>query len=127
MKSRTKRLLIVEDSELILERLFLMLKDVEGLEIVGTAKTRQEAIQRIDSDLPDLVLLDIALSDGDGFQILEQIQAGRNAPQVVILTNFGNPLFRQRAKRLGVMHFYDKSTQFESAIDALTALARSEG
>ena len=69
------RALIVEDEvnsqELLKE---LIAEYTEGVEVVGTAKGVAEALKQIEDLAPDLLLLDIELSDGDGFQVLEQAE-----------------------------------------------------
>lgn len=67
--------LIVEDEvnsqELLKE---LIAEYTEGVEVVGTARGVAEALEQIKKLSPDLLLLDIELSDGDGFQVLEQAE-----------------------------------------------------
>lgn len=70
--------LIVEDEinsqELLKE---LIAEYSEGIEVVGTATGVTEALQKIEELDPDLLMLDIELSDGDGFQVLEQAKDPR--------------------------------------------------
>ncbi|MFK7973108.1 MAG: LytR/AlgR family response regulator transcription factor [Bacteroidia bacterium] len=67
--------LIVEDEinsqELLKE---LIAEYTEGVEVVGTAQGVKEALEKIGELSPDLLLLDIELADGDGFQVLEQVE-----------------------------------------------------
>lgn len=127
MASLSKKLLIVEDSPLILERMLRLLQGMERLMLLGTASTAEEALRRIRTDRPDLLLLDIALAEGDGFQVLEGMRSVIPGPEVIMFTNFANPLFRQRAASYGVRNFFDKSTEFDRAVHCLRTLVIGEG
>ncbi len=60
------RVLIVDDSALIRERLKTMLSEIAGVEIVGEAEDKMEAIASNDRLHPDVVILDIRLPRGNG-------------------------------------------------------------
>ncbi|MEM6263428.1 MAG: LytTR family DNA-binding domain-containing protein [Bacteroidota bacterium] len=66
--------IIVEDElnsqELLKE---IVSQFTEGVEVVDTAQGVKEALTAIETHQPDLLLLDIELSDGDGFQVLENV------------------------------------------------------
>src|ERR1700729_3419442 len=78
------RLLVVEDEPTILELLsgslrfagFTVLTAVSGAEAVGVAA----------SSRPDLILLDVMLPDGDGFDVIRSIRAGGPRVPVIFLT-----------------------------------------
>lgn len=123
MNTSRKRLLIVEDSGLIQERLLRLLEGVPEIQVIGVSPTATEAMRLIKSTHPDLLLLDIALEGGDGFQVLRDLNGHHEVSRVVMLTNFANPLFRQRAANWGVKYFFDKSTEFDHAIECLRKLA----
>lgn len=116
-------LLIIEDSPLIQDRLLKLLEGLHEIKVIAVVATVAEALDRIGLDRPAMLLLDIALSDGDGFEVLKGLEGRVPLTHVVMLTNYANPLFRQRAAKWGVRHFYDKSTEFDRAIDCLRRLA----
>lgn len=124
MSSPSRSLMIVEDSPLIQDRLVRLFEDVPEVRVVAVAPTQEEAVRRIDLDRPDLFLLDIALASGDGFHVLRHLDINEVGSRVVMLTNYANALFRQRATNLGVRHFFDKSTEFDRAIDCMRQLAQ---
>jgi two-component system LytT family response regulator len=68
--------IIVEDERNTQELLKSYIEEYcEGVEVVAMAMGVQEAIRAIEAHTPDLVFLDIELSDGDGFQVLEHFDA----------------------------------------------------
>ena len=122
------RVFLVEDSPLVCERLRAMLAGIEGARAVGIAATAREAIEGIRSEHPDVVLLDLRLAEGSGFDVLRALRAQARAGgaiDVFMLTNFAEAPYRRLAERLGVRGFFDKSTEFERVRDVLSAHAQS--
>jgi two-component system OmpR family response regulator len=86
MKAVTEsaRLLVVDDEATILELLSGSLR-LAGFEVV-TAASGAEAVQAAASSRPDLVLLDVMMPDGDGFEALRRIRSGGSEVPVIFLT-----------------------------------------
>ncbi len=126
MAPQPRRLLVVEDSPLILERLLRFIDGMTELKVVGVSATAADAIAKIEQERPEILLLDIALNEGDGFQVLEALRNKDMVRDTVMITNYANPFFRARASALGVNHFFDKSTEFERALRCLSDLASTE-
>jgi DNA-binding NarL/FixJ family response regulator len=100
---------IVEDSPLVRTRLVDMLESLPGTSVVGEAARADAAIRGILSSRPDVVLLDMNLGEGSGFDVLRAVC--RQAPQIdfYMLSNFAAEPYRQLAARLGAREFFDKS------------------
>jgi len=118
------RVFLVEDSPLVCERLRAMLAGIEGTRAVGTAATAREAIERIRSEHPDVVLLDLRLAEGSGFEVLRALRAQACAVEVYMLSNTADAPYRRAAEHLGARGYYDKSTEFERVRDALADRAQ---
>lgn len=73
------KILIVDDENEILKLLETVLKK-EGFTNIYTAKTSKEGLEGFKRIEPDLVLLDIMLPDGDGYEICKHIRANSNVP-----------------------------------------------
>ena len=115
------RVFIVEDSGMLRERLEKMLSAIPGAETVGHAPSARAAIAGIEAARPDVVVLDIQLEDGTGFDVMRAVRA--TAPQVrfYVLTNFAHEGYRRMAEKLGARGFFDKSREFAALRDALVA------
>ena len=118
------RVYLVEDSPLVCERLQAMLAEIEGTRAVGIAATAREAIEGIRSEHPDVVVLDLRLAEGSGFDVLRALQAQTSGIAVYMLSNTTDAPYRRAAETLGVRGYYDKSTEFERMRDALADRAR---
>jgi two-component system response regulator AlgR len=91
---QTERLsiLIIDDEPLARRRLQRLLAAIPGAGIVGTAGNVQQACDLIEELQPDVILLDIQMPGGTGFDILERL--GDNAPAVIFVTAFDHYALR---------------------------------
>ena len=72
-----------------------------------------EARQILTHVVPDVVVLDINLSDGSGIDLLEMVRLQNPRTVVIMLTNQSGAYYRKLCKTMGADHFLDKSTEFE--------------
>jgi two-component system OmpR family response regulator len=84
------RLLVVDDEPVILHLLSGSLR-FAGYDVV-TAPNGTEAVRAVASERPDLVLLDVMMPDGDGFEVLRRLRgAGREVPVIFLTARDGVP------------------------------------
>jgi two-component system response regulator EvgA len=114
---------LVEDSALLRSRLETMLAAIPGALTVGHAAGAQDAIQAILAQRPDVVVLDIHLEQGNGFDVLQALQQAALKTSVFVLTNYPNDAYRRKAEGLGARGFFDKSQELDSLRSALAAAA----
>ncbi len=80
----TKSILVVEDDPVICQLISWRLKKL-GYEVSGTAQTAEEAISRIRSGVPDLILIDIVLEGGvDGTALGSQVRREFGIPFIYL-------------------------------------------
>ena len=72
------------------------------------AHTQGDALKCLKRRLPDLVLLDLRLPNGDGMALLSLIRKMTPAPTIFITTAFGSEEIRSQAEKLGALEFIDK-------------------
>jgi len=114
------KLLIVDDSKLYRKFLTVLLRPYASS--VTTAASVSEAIAAIDSEPGlDVVVCDVVLGDGDGFEILEHAASLPGAPQVLMVTGYRDPSGLERAALLGAVGYLAKPTRLRSIADALRA------
>lgn len=107
------RVLIADDSAVVVERLADLLREIPAVELVGKAGTVSEAIVNIQVMNPDAVILDLQMPDGTGLDVLRAIRPNHPFLQVVICTNYPYPKYREECLLAGANFFLDKSTEFE--------------
>ena len=117
------RVLIADDSKLLVDRLVEALTQVNGIEIVGRAETGAEASKAIRRLKPDVVILDICMPDGTGIDVLDEMQNDQLMPLVIVLTNYSHSFYSKRCLQKGAKFFFDKSNEFEKVGEVLRSLA----
>lgn len=108
--------LAVDDEALALRRVELLLRRIPGVELVGMARTVEEALGHLQAQTPDVVLLDIRLTGGDGFTVAEALRVP-DAPQVVFVTAFDE--YAVRAFDVSATDFLVKPLEAERLAQAL--------
>ncbi len=118
------RVLIVDDSPLVLARLILRLSEEEGILLVGTAYSASEVMEAIEQLKPDAVVLDIHLSGKSGLEVLKKVKKQRPGLTVIVLTNYSQPQYEDKSFELGADYFFDKSSDFEEVVGILRGLRK---
>jgi len=125
-KSDMMQVLLVEDSRLLRDALVEMLADCENVRIKDFATNKQDAIHLLDQKQYDLVIADIELAEGNGFDVIKHTlrqDYSFKPPITLMLTNHSNRYYKSLAKHLGVNYFFDKSMDFETAIETIEQVA----
>ena len=97
-----------------------LIDELGRYEVVGVAKTGTEAIDGVAELLPDVLILDMAMPGGTGFNVLQVVKQRPSAPLVIVLTNY--PAYRKRCLAAGADYFIDKSADFDSFLHLLERL-----
>ena len=113
--------LIADDSALIRERLTALISEIDGVHLVGQATTALEAIALTDQLEPDVIVLDIRMPDSSGIHALQAIRWITQA-QVIMLTAFAYPQYRERCMQLGANYFIDKNQEFDQIARVLSEI-----
>ena len=120
-----KKLLIVDDHEIIRVGLRKMLEG-SGFEIVSEASTAAEAIEAVDRELPDVVLMDIRMEGGDGLNALGRMKLDHPDLPIVLFSAYDNPTYIARAVALGASGYVLKSAPRERLLEAINTAVAGE-
>jgi two-component system nitrogen regulation response regulator NtrX len=110
-------ILIVDDEPSIVQSLSGLLTD-EGFEI-SSAGNGYEALQQIETNAPDLVLLDIWMPGIDGLETLNEIKNKYPHTQVIMITGHGTIETAVQATKLGAFDFIEKPLSIDKVIVAI--------
>ncbi|MFA5997005.1 MAG: response regulator [Candidatus Paceibacterota bacterium] len=103
-----KKVMIVED-DVHVAKVYNMELTQKGFETI-LAVDGEEAIAKITSEVPDLIILDLMLPKKDGFAVLEEIKKNPILAKipVIVLSNLGQDSDKMRAEELGVNEYLIK-------------------
>jgi CheY-like chemotaxis protein len=118
------KILLVDDSEFILQRIQHLLEGMKQVKEVRTATSAEEAGEWIESYNPALVFLDINLPGKNGLQMLKEIRSKTTIdPTIVILTNNTLSGYRTECMQAGADYFLDKAKDFSTIPDIIQKTA----
>jgi two-component system OmpR family response regulator len=106
------RVLLVEDSTVLAERISELINPIEDVTLVGVVDTESAAVAAVKHDSIDVLILDLHLKQGTGFGVMRSLAQLPARPSVVVLTNYDLPEYQNAALGLGASYFLDKSRDY---------------
>jgi two-component system, OmpR family, response regulator len=120
--SASRTALLVEDDPDVRARIKSLLESQTALKVVGEADSADMAMAALANAPASVVVVDLVLAQGTGFDVIRQCQALPSRPEcIVLLTNYCTEDIRRKALELGADHAFDKSLELEALVNALTA------
>lgn len=128
MSLRNIKILIADDNREFCELLKEFISQEDDFLLVGVASNGVEALEIIEKEKPDLVVLDIIMPHLDGIGVLEKIATNgmEPRPKVIMLTAFGQQNVTQRAIELGADYYILKPFDFEVLANRIRQLVDGE-
>lgn len=117
---KKKRILLVDDDELITMSLEMIISSEHEFEIVGKGKSGREAVRLYNELTPDLLLMDIRMNDMNGLEAAEEILRAHKDAVILFLTTFSDDEYIVKALKLGVKGYLLKQ-DYKSLPAALNA------
>lgn len=115
------KVLIADDSAIVRERIIAMLSEIKEVRIVGEAQNADETVELTLKLEPDVVILDIRMP-GNGISVLPKIKDSKNAPIVIMFTNYPYEQYEKKCMEAGAEYFFDKSVGIKEVIKILNQL-----
>ena len=118
------RVLVVDDDFMVARIHRSYVEKVPGFRVLGEAHTAAQALQSVQAQAPDLVLLDIYLPDRSGLEVLREVRAAASpAPDVIVITAARDVETVRAAMHGGVASYLVKPFTFATFADRLTRYA----
>ncbi|MDR3584444.1 MAG: sporulation transcription factor Spo0A [Desulfosporosinus sp.] len=120
------KIIIADDNRNLCQMLQNYLQDQEDLVIVGVANNGLEAWELIQTQEPDLIILDLVMPNLDGLGVLERIntRSTMTRPKIIMLTAFGQESLTHQAMILGVDYFILKPFDLEILTKRIRSLTQ---
>lgn len=115
-------IVICDDEPLARQRLRRLLADFSEYQIVGEASTGQQALAMVEQTIPDILLIDIEMPQGNGLEVVRQLQLQPNAPAVIFITAFDQ--FALEAFQVQAENYLLKPIRQEQLSQALSKCQR---
>lgn len=122
-KTSPCRVAIVEDHTFMREGLKLFISSLSDFEWAWMAGSATEALAMIESDMPDLLLVDITLPDRNGLELIKDVHALYPKLVMMVLSMHDEKLYVQRALRAGARGYLTKDANHAEYEKALRKVA----
>ena len=113
------RVLLVEDSQVLIERLTEAIHEMADFRLICTVDTEAAAVAVVNREPVDVIILDLHLRQGTGFGVMRALTTASLKPRIVVLTNYDLPEYQSAAFALGATHFLDKARDYGRLPDVL--------
>jgi DNA-binding NarL/FixJ family response regulator len=120
------RVLIVDDHALVRAGIRALVERIEGVVVVGEAGKGKEALAMIKEHKPTLMLLDLTMPEGGGFEVLDHVAKKFPKLRVIVLTVHEAGEYAIRALREGAAGFLTKSAAITELEQAIQTVIRGE-
>jgi len=124
--SKPVKLVIIEDSNLVVTRIQRELADHENIVMSGFASSGEAGIQLVCALKPDIVLLDFYLPDSHGDEIARRILEKRPKQRIIIVTVIAAEVLSRKMLSLGVKGYVEKGAVSGKLAEAITAVMKDE-
>jgi two-component system response regulator NreC len=125
-EGRQIRVVLADDHALMRRSLRLLLDSESELRVVAEATDHATAIRHVHGHEPDVLVLDLRMSDGSGIETVRAFSERSPATKTIVLSMEDDPAFAQRALTAGAVGFVAKDLADVELIQAVRAAARGE-
>lgn len=113
------RILIVDDHPIVRHGLAQLINNEPGLEVSGSAATPPEALKAIEVEEPDLAVVDLALGDDSGLELIKQLKALCPDLKILVISMHDEVYYADRVLRAGALGYLMKQEPAEQMIAAI--------
>ena len=113
------RIAVVDDHEIIRRGLTTLLSRFDDIDVVGGAKSRNEALALVGRTSPDVLLVDQRMPGGSGLELIRRLGRQKAAVRSIMLTTFSEPSVLSGAIEEGAWGFLSKDTPIEDIAAAV--------
>jgi len=114
--------MLIDDHNIVRMGLRMAFQLTSDLTVLAEAENRKQALSRLKTEKPDVILLDIRMPDGTGIELLKLLRADYPSINVIMLTMSDTEEDIYQAYRLGASGYIMKNAQPDSIIEAIRAV-----
>jgi DNA-binding NarL/FixJ family response regulator len=126
MTQKPISIMIVDDHVVIRSGLRMLIEHDQRMQVVAQAGNRMEALERAESERPDVIILDLVLGDEDGLSFLPELCQTSPESRVLVLTGVQNADAHRRAIRRGAMGIVLKEHAADQLLKAIMKVYEGE-
>lgn len=117
---------ITDDHFMVVEGLKTMLNRLDDLKIISTFHTFNDTLEGLKSELPEILLLDINLPDGNGIILCKQLKTIYKDLKIIALSNFEDVSFIKQILKNGANGYLLKNTNLTELVEAIESVKNNK-
>ena len=129
MRNETRprsRILVVEDHAVVRDGFVALIEREKDLEVCGTADSCSDALKAVSSTMPDLIVLDLVLREGNGMDLLKNLKVLHPSLYSLVISMQDEELYAERALKAGARGYIMKHSATDEFLDAIRAVLAGE-
>jgi DNA-binding NarL/FixJ family response regulator len=120
------RVLLVEDHPIVRHGLMMLINDESDLEVCGESESVKDAVEQVRNTNPDIVVVDIGLSDGSGLDLIKELHAANPDLRILAVSMHDESIYAERALRAGAKGYIMKKAAMDSLLVAIRRVLAGE-
>ncbi len=118
------RIMVVDDHTMFREGIVEKLSSQKEFEVICEAGTAKEALHFMEMLLPDMVILDLSLPDGNGLEVAQFILEKHPSCDIILLSMYRLPEILEQIQQMGVKGYVLKNDAYEVLLYAIKAVKK---
>lgn len=118
------KILVIDESPILRERLIELLSAITGVEVFGQHAEEKAVLQSVKELKPDALIFDGQISGGRGLAMLRKIKKVKHQPKIFIFSNEANGAYREKYLKEGANYFFDKTKELRVMIEKFSELVQ---
>ncbi len=120
------KILVVDDHDLVRMGIVRMLADIDGYQVVGDAKSGEEAVTKARTLLPDVVLMDVKMPGMGGLEATKKLLVVNPTLKIIAVTACDDDLYPTRLMQAGAVGYVTKGAEFSEITSAIDKVMRGD-
>jgi NarL family two-component system response regulator LiaR len=120
------RVMVVDDHPVVRQGIKSLLSEEEGIQVVGEAVNGKDAIEKVETLKPDVILMDLVMPEMNGIQAIEKITAAHPDARILVMTSFSADDKVFPSIKAGALGYLLKDSDPEDLIRMIRQVYRGE-
>ncbi|MEI8203161.1 MAG: response regulator transcription factor [Bacteroidota bacterium] len=120
------KVILADDSELVLERIKELVNRYKKIDIVGMYKNGIDALNGLKGLKPDLTIIDLNMPGLSGMEVLTEIRKVDTELKYIIFTFYASEIYRTKALKAGADHFFSKVDDVDKLVEVIEEMLSVE-
>lgn len=124
--SKTTRVFLIDDHPAVRAAVRDTVESANDLTVCGEASTADEAFRNIETEAPDVVIVDISLTDAHGLDLVQNVEAQYPGVRSIVFSKYNERVYAERAIRAGASGYVMKSEPTDQILAAIRSVIDDE-